>query len=177
VVQTLVTLTLGTSDLANKAIAIDSRALNTGGDEYRGALTINSSGSVIQAAGSVNNGICLGHNFNTTSAVQWRAINIENNASTSGINTGIVIVQKSTANTVSNAGYGAGLAIIQTGAGTSIQVYGNNSVNSSTNGLVNYTLSNTQSGATVMQQIDTGTSEQGHTGLLINAANASTSVK
>jgi hypothetical protein len=50
-------------------------------------------------------------------------------------------------------------------------------VNSSTNGLVNYTLSNTQSGATVMQKIDTGTSAQGHTGLLINAQWASTSQK
>jgi hypothetical protein len=40
-------------------------------------------------------------------------------------------------------------------------------VNSSTNGLVNYTLSNSQSWATVMQKIDLGTSSQAHIGLLI----------
>lgn len=38
-----------------------------------------------------------------------------------------------------------------------------NNINASTNGLVNYTLSNTQSGASVMQKIDLGTSARAHT--------------
>lgn len=58
--------------------------------------------------------------------------------------------------------------------GTSMIVYWGDNVNSSTNGLINYTLSNTQSGATVIQKIDLWTSAQGHTGLLVQAYNAST---
>lgn len=60
---------------------------------------------------------------------------------------------------------------------TAIGVYTNSNINSSTNWLVNYTLSDTQSWATVMQKIDTGTSAQAHTGLLINANNASTNAR
>lgn len=60
---------------------------------------------------------------------------------------------------------------------TSISAYGWDNVNTSTNWLVNYTLSNTQSGATVMQKIDLGTSSHGHTGIYVLANNASASAR
>ena len=60
---------------------------------------------------------------------------------------------------------------------TSISAYGWDNVNTSTNWLVNYTLSNTQSGATVMHKIDLWTSSQGHTGIYVLANNASTSAR
>lgn len=50
-------------------------------------------------------------------------------------------------------------------------------INSSTNWLVNYTLSNSQSWATVMQKIDTGTSAQGHKAHQILLRNNSTSAR
>ena len=73
-------------------------------------------------------------------------------------------------------GLWAWLHINQNGeAGTALSIATGSNVNSSSNGIVNYTLWATQSGATVMQKIDLGTSAQWHTGLLINAKWASTS--
>jgi len=59
-------------------------------------------------------------------------------------------------------------------AGTALVVTWWNNINSSTNGLVNCTLSNTQSGATVMQKIDSGSSAQAHINYLAVWSNAST---
>lgn len=122
---------------------------------------VNSGLYIVGSAGIANanaNGILVAM---THTGARVNGINI-NNACTSRSSSGVYT-------------YGAGLAVYQSGTnGSAIIVTTKDNVNCSTNGLVNYTLSNTQSGATVMQKIDLGTSAQGHTGLLVQVYNAST---
>lgn len=120
-------------------------------------------------------------NFGTTgNSDTYFIYGYNKNSSGSGKNTFIGIYNDATTATLGTTGpsQDVALGIHQRGAGgTSIAVSSIDNVNSSTNGLVNYTLSNTQSGASVMQKIDLGTSAQGHTGLLVNMVNASTSAR
>lgn len=167
---TAIMVDMGTANVVNNAM--DFRVLRGNG------MLLNKYGSATQAVGNVN-GIYSGQNFNTNSAFHsygWYMDNEQNEGT--GRNVGLSINNKSTDfdSTVFSAG--SGIYIAQTGVGgTAVGIRGNDNVNSSTNGLVNYTLSNTQSAATVMQKIDTGTSAQVHTGLLVNLVNASTGAK
>lgn len=116
--------------------------------------------------------------YNTNSSFNYTGIQILNTVNAgSGVNTGLRIDNNGT----TGIGIGAGehgLILQQAGVGGTVLFVGTgNNINSSTNGLVNYTLSNTQSGATVMQKIDTGSSAQGHVLTQYLAYNASSSLK
>jgi len=141
-------------------------------------ININSSWSVVQAVGSWYN-IDVWQNFNTNSSFSpiLLYLHVENNAG-SWKNSWAWIRNYSTEFTVwANAAWWWIQVTQYWASWTGIALYGDSNVNSSTNGLVNYTLWNTQSWATVMQKIDLGTSAQGHTGSLVNLYNASTSAR
>jgi hypothetical protein len=163
-------ISTGTSNVANYAINVDSDTATNSG-----LFTLRNFNTATQRTTNQKiHTISLGRNWNTNSAVGSVLLRLQNedNAST-GRNGGILVYNYYTAGSPSNDEE-AGIKVQQVGAdGSAIVVYGNNNVNSSTNGLVNYTLSNTQSAGTVMQKIDTGTSAQVHTGLLVNLVNAS----
>ena len=138
----------------------------------KGGVVINSYSGATQAVGSIIS-LRIGDNFNTSSAATSRLIQVTNEHNATSYNTGIWINSYETQWYAGNGG--AGLQIFHTGTGgTAFSIDAQNNTNSSTNGLVNYNLSNTQSAATVMQKIDLGTSAQGHTGLKILAYGAST---
>lgn len=93
---------------------------------------------------------------------------------------GIVITNPSTGTNIGAAGTGCGFGILlgQTGAGgTSLGIYGSDNVNTATNGLFNITFSSTQSGGSIGQVVDLGTSAQGLKGLSIICRNNSTSAR
>ncbi len=125
--------------------------------------------------------------------MDWIYINLAANSAASGHNgisldispnswtgnnpTGISLFNRNTETDIANW-YGLWLKILQVGTGATtnaIYVQGNNNQLATTNWLVNFTLKNTQSWASVMQKIDLWTSAQGHTWALINAFGASTS--
>lgn len=170
---TLLNLDTGTSALSNKAINI--KALQSWAQLYEWALVINSFTSITQAVWHISS-LSIWYAFNSSSSYNHKWIQIYNgNNSWAWINTGIYLQNYWTETNISSSIWWAGVHVLQYWASwTSIAVYWTSNVNSSTNWLVNYTLDNTQSGATVMQKIDTWTSAQGHTGLLINAFGAST---
>jgi len=175
---TLLALDCGTSSIAS--IALDIKGLDSGGASVNnGLVKINEYGSNTQATGDIAS-ISIGSAFNTSSTFAHTAIRIFNrdNAS-SGKNTGVAVQNiYTTANIGGALETGAGVSIYQTGVdGTAITAYGGNNTNCSTNGLVNFTLSDTQSGASIVQKIDTGASAQAQVGLLVNAFNASTSAR
>jgi len=186
---TAIDINTGTST-ANVVGAITINATNISattafsGTYASGAISLNNFTSAKQSLAALNLGLAIGKNFNTGSSnYSFLAyFTNEGNTNNATYNTGVSIENKSTSiailtspgGGVGNLTSGAGLVVNQTGpGGTAIFVGASSNVNSSTNGLVNYTLSNTQSGATVMQKIDLGTSAQGHTGLLIKAYGAS----
>jgi len=164
----------GTSTAANVGIKIKALSWTFDGS----AISINVFWVATQALVD-HYWVVYGTNFNTNSSFSSRGIYVvnENNA-WSWRNTGILINHKWTDFISSWLSSWAWLEIYQQGVGgTAMAITAANNINSSTNGLVNYTISNTQSWATVMQKIDLGTSAQGHTGLLINAFNANTGVR
>ena len=103
--------------------------------------------------------------FNTNSAFNaiWAYFQNSQNA-WAWINTGIYLYNYSTEFTVwaNNRNAGSGIHIHQNASWTAYSLSTTSNVNSSTNGLVNYTLDNTQSGASVMQKVSLGTSAQWH---------------
>jgi hypothetical protein len=117
-------------------------------------------------------------NFNNNSTLASSKLKIWNsdNAST-WINSAIIVDNAyTTVPSISSSVQWAWLWINQSWADwTAVIIFWNNNVNASTNWLVNYTLSNTQSGASIMQKVDMWTSAQWHTWLLLNAFWASTS--
>lgn len=121
-------------------------------------------------------GISIGGNFNTNSAFNFNLIDIDVEANVgAGLNTGISL---SNSNTSLSSGNGAGLNMFQSGVdGTMISLRTGNNVNASTNGLVNFTLAPTQSGATVIQKIELGGSAQAHIGQYIDMTNANTGIR
>jgi hypothetical protein len=161
---------------AHKAVDIINRTTDGKG------ININAFGGATQILGSGGTrgfGIYAGENFNTSSAYSYihQSIINENNSG-AGKNTGLFVDNKSTEFSASSIYSGGGIEVYQRGVGgTAYSLFTANNVNSSTNGLVNYTLSNTQSGASVVQKIDTGTSAQGHVGLNVVFANASSSAR
>lgn len=118
--------------------------------------------------------LALGDNWNTNSANNTRKIFIENeNNAGAWDNTGIYINHYNTTGSAV-AWEGNAFTIYQQGAWwTSIHIYADNNTNSSTNGLVNYTLSNTQSGASVIQKINLWSSAQAHSAYYATGSNAS----
>lgn len=152
--------------------AVDIIILQSGTSTGQWAVNINNFWSATQSVWA-GKSLVLWYNFNTNSANSWKHLEVQNyNNAGAWYNTGIIIINASTEITGlwTTTPQWVGLSVYQTWVWwTAIAVEGIDSVNSSTNGLVNYTLSNTQSGATVMQKIDLGTSAQGHTGLLVNA--------
>lgn len=150
------------------------KALNTGtGNGVVGGLVVNCFSALTQAVTDVQS-ISVGNTFNTNSGFSHYGISVSNRNNTgAGKNTGIYINNSSVDFTLGANPSGSGLHIFSTG--TAISVYSDDSINLSTNGLVNYSLSTTQSGATVVQKIDLSSAAQGHTGLQILAYGASTS--
>ena len=120
----------------------------------------------------------------SSSSTTYRSINLTNpNNSGAGYHTGIKLVQNSTTwnGTVTGSATnldGAAIAAYSNASGVQplVALGGRDNANFA-NSMLWMALTNTQSGATVMQKIDLGTSAQGHTGLLINAYNASTSAR
>lgn len=117
----------------------------------------------------------FGVNFNTSSANSYISASyiVQNNAG-AGSNTGIVVQN------LSNDAYSpgsltkAGHIVYQGGTdGTAIAVYAGSNVNSSTNGLVNLTVDNTQSGASKAYKTDLGSSAQAHDAYYATGSNAS----
>ena len=140
-------------------------------------IRINSTNTV-QATASNSYGIHVGATFNTNSSFTSFWIYAVNKANSgSGSNGGIRIYNEAAAADVNVVTWNwIWLSIAQIWVnGNAIAVYWDDNTNCATTGLVNYTITNTQSGATVMQKIDLGTSAQGHTGLLVNVKWASTS--
>jgi len=138
-----------------------------------GAIVINQFSSAIQPTSNCSF-ITMWNNFNTNSAIEVNHIDIEleNNSST-GRSTWIKILNRQTT-MINSTAWECWILLQQAWVGwTAMNIYGLDNINSSTYWLVNYILSNTQSWATVMQKIDLGTSAQTHTGLLVNAYNAS----
>ena len=165
------TIDMGTAALDQVGISVKAVQTNWGPG---GVIKVNSFPSATQAL-STTCGYSGGDNFNTNSACQ-SAVGFFTNANNAGAgyNTGLVIWNQSTKYSTGSMFCGAGLCVNQAGAGgTAISVLDQGNVNSNTNGLVNYTLSNTQSGASIVQKIDLGTSMKQHTGLLINATQQS----
>ena len=152
---------LGTSTVSNRAINIDATTATAGVqairiDTFRGLYGLN---------------VSFGGTLNDTTNRAGVTVATQNNAG-AGLTTGVYVV--SNENSIDTSARGAGVGVSAATAGTTaIAVVGGDNVNSSTNGLVNYTLSNTQSGATVVQKIDTGTSAQAQVGLLLKVYNAS----
>jgi len=126
-------------------------------------LEINNYGATTQATGGTY-GIRLGNNFNTNSLYSNYNIFLENfNNTGTGKNTGIHINNRSTDFTSASANSGAGFSVQQIGVdGTAIAIKGFQNINSTTSGLFNITLDNTQSGASYLSKLDTGTSTQDH---------------
>jgi len=130
-------------------------------------MSLNNYASATQPA-ATNSMIFYGTNYNTTAnANTWFArLVLQDNSDSGAYNTGIGIVNDSAKfqnSSGSNTATGTGITIIQAGSGgTAEHIYGYDNINSSTNGLVNYTLSNTQSGATTMLKISVGTSSKDH---------------
>lgn len=122
--------------------------------------------------------ISIWNNWNTNSWFLSRKIMIENEQNTwTWANTWLYINSYSTDSSAVAWDWNA-ITVYHSWTGwTVFNIYADNNTNSSTNGLINYTLSNTQSWATVMQKIDLGTSAQGHTGLNIIMANASATAR
>lgn len=159
--------------------AIWKVAAGGGGISWGDSISGNDSDGLslsISANATVNlDMIDINNSNNSNSAFSVDGIQITNaqNAGT-GSNTGINVLNLSTDFTTS--GNGTAMGGQQLGAGgTFLFVRGGENVNSNTNGIVHFSLNNTQSGASTMQKIDLGTSAQGHTGLLVNAFNANTS--
>jgi hypothetical protein len=179
---TALNISSGSSAINHIGISLKVLQSNVSTAPEAGGLSLNNYASATQAVGNVTE-VNIGRNFNTNSAFYVNHIGIVNPANAGGgINNAIVINNAGGAMTIGTfapSSYGngpVGIGIQQSGAaGTAFAVYGGSNVNSSTNGLVNYTLSNTQSWATVMQKIDLGTSAQGHTGIYIEANNVSSS--
>jgi hypothetical protein len=137
------------------------------------SLLINNFGAATQPASSLFGVVQIGDNFNTNSTRQIDLIRMEceDNAST-GYTTGLRILNRKTGEVLTNV---AGIVVNQLGAdGTAIEVSGENNVNTTSDGLVHFRLSNTQSGATIMHNIEMGTSAQAHVG---TAYDGSTSAK
>lgn len=109
--------------------------------------------------------------FNTSSSNYYTWIYLANwDNSWSWYNTWVFIDSRSTKFNDESTTSWAWLCVGQSWAwGTGFHVYWWANVDTNTNWLVNYKLSNTQSWASIMQKIDLWISAQGHTGLLINA--------
>lgn len=156
--------------------------LQTGSVDTSGWIVINSFWSATQAVWLVQ-WIILWWSFNTNSSFNSRLIRLLNEQNAwSGQNTWIwwnnLSTELNTTTTSTTFGDWAILKLLQSWAwGTTVALLGRDNINSSTNGLVNYTLSNTQSWATVMQKINLGTSSQGHKAHQILLYNASTSAR
>lgn len=114
---------------------------------------------------------------NTNSSFDRKAINITiTNNIWSWDNSWIYIGNASTSFTTSNLKW-SWLGIVQTWTDwTALWILWDSNVNASTNWLFNLALGNTQSWASIVQKINLWTSTQWHTWILINAANASTSI-
>lgn len=70
---------------------------------------------------------------------------------------------------------GAGIYLNQQGTdGTALQLATKTNVNASTNGLINFTLNNTQSAASIIQKNNMGSSAQAHSAYYATGSNAST---
>lgn len=175
IAQIIANLSTGTSDNTNVALSIDST------DTSEWLISIRNRASPTQLTGNqMIYWLKMGRNFNTSSISNSKLIFLQNeqNANASGYNNGLYVLNNSTDFDTWWFAVGTGIWVDQAWVGgTAIAVWGRNNINSSTNWLVNYTLSNTQSGATIVQKIDSGTSSQGHTLHLMNMFNASTSAK
>jgi hypothetical protein len=146
-----------------------------------GVLNIRNMSSATQKIeGQVPFWLSTWNNFNTNSSNYSTLISCcnENNVGT-WYNTDIYIQNKSV-DFISawSATSGSWLQINQTWVNwTALGIRWYNSINCSTNGIVNITISDTQTWASVIQKIDTGTSSQAHIAHQILLYNASTTAK
>lgn len=169
---------MGTSALNHSGLIVNGLRSATsngdGSDEW--LIKVNSYTSLTQLVWHTT-GLKIWRFLNSNSAFDHVGIEVELRANSStGKNTWMILTNLQTSFTPAYTAKWTGISITQQWAGgTGLAVYGYNNVNSSSTGIVNYTLSNTQSWATVFQKIDLGTSTQAHTGLLVNAYNASSS--
>jgi len=164
---------LGTST-RDASLLVDGVYVNTYGDT---SISANNWTTATQAV-ALGSSFLTGVNWNTNSSYSWSNIFVVNQTNTGGgTNTGIKVANYSTEFSAGST-YGAGVFSTQYGGGgVAIAAYGYDNTNSATHGLVNYTLSNTQSGPTVMQKIDTSTTTQPHTGTLVQLYNANATAK
>lgn len=157
-----------TSSIANKSINIDST--NTA---LRISAQIRNYASATQATQTTFWLYCwLNYNTSSTFNFTWIAVKNEQNWWT-WTNTWYYL---DNASTDFSSWVWAWMRLYQSWVSwTLLAVTAVDNVNSSSNWLVNYTISNTQSWASVIQKIDLWTSTQWHTGLQILASWASTS--
>jgi hypothetical protein len=126
-----------------------------------GGVVINDYSSATQGVIEVDS-LKIGENFNTNSAYRSTLINLYNQQNAgAGTNTGLYILSSST-DFISNGSAPAGSGVDIQCSGTAINCAGADSVSLSSNGLVRLVIGNTQSAASVLQKIDTGTSSQDH---------------
>jgi len=158
----------------------------TWGDSITGTtwdgINVNVYGSATQATGNTV-GYQTWVNFNTSSIRNWTAIEItnENNGGT-GENTGLAVFSKASDMVVTDtsAEYGrwCGARFIQQdNSASAIAWFVDPNSSNTSNGWLNAKLSNSMTGANTLIKLDTGTSAQWHTCILINAKGASTSQK
>jgi hypothetical protein len=160
-------ITTGTSTASNRGIEIDSDSW------ISGWLTINSYGTSTQSTRAEQHWIRIGNNWNTNSSNDSFRIGISNSQNTgTWINTGVYINNTSSDFTAWANSSGAWMNIYQAGSWVGISIYWAPTI-SSTNWLINSTLDDTQSNATVMQKIDLWTSAQAHNGIKIVGSNGS----
>ena len=159
--------------------AIVVNAIQSGTQFAGGAVLINE--QEVQAVSDMNSlSIGLGFNKNSSFKHSCALIWNEDNAGSDN-NTGIVIKNYSTSLQSGAAGttvqyFGAGVNIVQDGiGGTALGIAVGENIASTTYGIFSMLLTNSQSSATVMQQVSLGTSAQGHSAYQVKGANPSTS--
>jgi hypothetical protein len=168
---------LGTSTSGKNGIEVHSD-IATGGN-----ISMFRAGDISASALARTFGYAWNNNgsFNTSSAVSsigLYAVNVSNGST--GRNTAVWVTNNSTQFTAlaDNRIGGQGIHVYQWGAGgTAYSLYTASNINSASAGLVNYTIADTQSGASIVQKIDWGSSAQAHTFAYITSSGASTSKK
>lgn len=180
--QVLLSLNTGTSAYTHTWIRINSDQ-----DSVASKISINRYVFATTVAPTVTwYGIAIWENFNLNSSFdhEWIFIRNEINAG-SWRNTGLSVVNFNTTDVVidptgssSNSWIWAGMRIWQSWVDwVALAIWWKSSVNSSTNWLLNITISNTQTGATVMQKINLGSSAQAHSAYYATWSNASNTAK
>ena len=173
-------LEIDTGTFTNSAgiapVGINIIAINSDRNFKTGGIQVNNDHSTVRQMLQDGFGFVTGRNHNTNSSRRYFGFyGFNENNTGSGANSSIFVRNESSSFSASQFfyGLGAGIVVVQTTAnGCALSISGVNNINASTYGLVSLHIEDTQSGATVMQKIDTGTSTQEHLALQITGTKA-----